>query len=65
VEPNGEGAKDGQQLLRGRGESVFDAGRHFGEYGAGDEAIALELAQLKGEHALCDLRYQALQLTEA
>ncbi|MNR39867.1 hypothetical protein D3C85_1581070 [compost metagenome] len=47
------------------GQAVFHPRRHLGEYGARDDAVALQLAQLLGQHLLGNARHQALELGKA
>ena len=54
-----------QQGLAQRGQTIFDARRLGWKDMAGDQSVALQIAQGLGEHALGDVADCAVQLAEA
>ncbi|MNL28876.1 hypothetical protein D3C87_1505400 [compost metagenome] len=59
--------KRADRLLKGLakfGEAILHPGRHFGIDGPRDQAVALEIAQRQGQHALRYTVDQALEFVE-
>jgi hypothetical protein len=63
--PSAHGGDDGFQGLSSRGEGIFHFWGDLGVHLSTDEAIALEFAELAGEHSGSDGREQALKLGKA
>jgi uncharacterized zinc-type alcohol dehydrogenase-like protein len=57
--------EDGVEFLADGGEGVLDLGGDLGVDLAGDDAVALELAELVGEHPLGDVGEELSELSEA
>src|SRR5581483_5897272 len=63
--PGFQRVDDGPQGFADLGEAIFHPRRHLGIDLSDDEPVALERAQLFGEHALGDAGHPAAQLAEA
>jgi hypothetical protein len=63
--PSAHGGDDGFQGLSGGGKGIFHFWGDLGVHLSTDKAIALELAELAGEHSGRDGREQPLKLGEA
>lgn len=65
IGPIDEGRHRLQQGLAKRGQTIFDAWRVGGENMAGDEPVALQMAECLGKHALGNVRDGSMKFAEA
>jgi hypothetical protein len=65
LSPGGHQAKNGAKAFTMSRERILDAWRHLSVYLAADDFVALEFAQLLGEHFLGGSRKEPLQFAEA